>query len=474
MIGRKEELKKLETMYLSPKFEFLTMYGRRRIGKTTILKKFASKYPSIFFSAQEKNDSLNLFDFSKLLQTYFEGHFISSFSNWENAFEYISNKSDTQKIVLIIDEFPFLAEPNPSIKSILQHTIDHVWKDKNIFLILCGSSVSFMLNDVMGYKSPLYGRITGNMEIKPFDYYESAAFFPDYNDTDKALVYGILGGVPRYLEAFNPNLSLEENVKSNLLTEGSFLNDEPQTLLRIELREPAIYNSILESISNGCNKITEISDRIHEDRSKCSKYMITLKTLRLIEKHIPCTEPESSKKGIYEITDNYYKFWYRYLFTNQNYYSMLGLDLSCSEIFENINDYMGSVFETICQQYLIRAAKQHKLPFIPYQIGKWWGNNPLIKAQDDIDILALDKSGEKGLFCECKFRNKPMPMEEYDDLVIASGIFTRIKEKHLIFFSKSGYTEPVKERAAREGTILLTLSDLYDIMSASESTCLHD
>ena len=146
------------------------------------------------------------------------------------------------------------------------------------------------------------------------------------------------------------------------------MNDEPQTLLRIELREPSVYNSILEAISNGCNKVCEIADRIHEEKSKCSKYMLTLQTLRLIEKCVPCTEPETSKKGIYEITDNYYKFWYRFLFTNQNYYSMLGLELSCEEILENVNDYMGPVFEKICEQYLIRAARAKKLPFIPYKM----------------------------------------------------------------------------------------------------------
>ena len=461
MIGRVEELKQLEKFYNSSKFEFLTMYGRRRIGKTTILREFANRHRAMFFSAQEKNDSLNLVDFSKTVQTFFEGGFISAFPNWEAAFDYITRKTSEEKLVLIIDEFPFLAEPNPSIKSILQHTIDHVWKEKNIFLILCGSSVSFMLNDVMGYKSPLYGRITGNMEVKPFDYLESAEFFPHYTQTEKAIAYGILGGVPRYLEAFSPELSLEENIKNNLLTEGSFLNDEPQTLLRIELREPSVYNSILESISNGCNKITEIADRIHEEKSKCSKYMLTLRTLRLIEKCVPCNESATRKKGIYEITDNYYKFWYRYLFTNQNYYSMLGLDLSCEEIMDSINDYMGPVFEKICEQYLIRAARQKKLPFIPFKIGKWWGTNPVLKAQDDVDILAFDKTGKKALFCECKFRNKPMPMEEYDDLVMATKAFKDVEETHLMFFSKSGFTEPVKERAEREHAVLVTVEELY-------------
>lgn len=361
---------------------------------------------------------------------------------------------------MIIDEFPFLAEPNPSVKSILQHTIDHDWKDRSILLILCGSSVSFMVNEVMGYKSPLYGRSTKSMEVLPFDYLESAAFFPDYSVEDKLLAYGILGGVPRYLNAFDPEKSLRENIMAEILTEGAFLNDEPQTLLRMEVREPIMYNSILEAISNGCNRVIEISDRIHEEQSKCSKYMITLQAMRLIQKTVPCGEPQTSKKGIYGITDNFYRFWYRYVFSNKSYYSMLGVENACSEIMAEINDYMGPIFEDICKQYLMRQAREGRLPFVPHVIGKWWGTNPVLKAQDDVDILALDKKGERAIFVECKFRNKPMPMEEYDDLVTAVQALPSVKECYLIFISKSGYTEPVKKRAAEEGARLLGLGDL--------------
>ena len=195
------------------------------------------------------------------------------------------------------------------------------------------------------------------MEVLPFDYLESAEFFPNYSEEDKMIAYGILGGVPRYLNAFDPGRFLKENIISEILTEGAFLNDEPQTLLRMELREPAVYNSILEAVANGCNRVVEIADRIHEEKSKCSKYMLTLQTLRLLEKHVPCGEPDSSKKGIYEITDHFYKFWYRYVFTNKSYYTMLGIDNAADEIIGEINDYMGPVFEGICRQYLIRQAK---------------------------------------------------------------------------------------------------------------------
>ncbi len=463
MIGRKEELERLEELYRSDKFEFLIMYGRRRIGKTTILQEFAGKRKSIFFSAQEKNDALNLADFSEVVQRHFEADYMTPFADWKTALAYVGRRADAERTVLIIDEFPFMAAANPSIKSIFQHQIDHEWKDRNILLVLCGSSVSFMVNEVMGYKSPLYGRITGSMEILPFDYLESAEFFPDYSAEDKLIAYGILGGVPRYLNAFDPGRSIRENIEREVLANGAFLYDEPQTLLRMELREPMVYNSILEAVSNGCNRIIDISNRIHEEMSKCSKYMLTLQSIRLLEKRVPCGEPAVSKRGIYEITDNFYKFWYRHVFTNQSYYGMLGTAGACEEIMQGLNDYMGPVFETICLQYLTRAARAGKLPFVPYQLGKWWGTNPRLRRQDDVDVLALDKTGTKAIFCECKFRNRPTPMETYDDLLAATEVFPDVKEKYLIFISKSGYTAPVERRAKEEGAWLLTLQDLFEI-----------
>ncbi|MDD3339202.1 MAG: ATP-binding protein [Lachnospiraceae bacterium] len=462
MIGRKSELQQLEQLYASHQFEFLVMYGRRRVGKTTILQKFTNEHNVIFYSAQEKNDSLNLQDFSRTIQQHFEQHFIAPFQNWEDAFSYLTKKAETQKTVLIIDEFPFMAGPNPAIKSMLQHEIDHHWKNQNILLILCGSSVSFMVNEIMGYESPLYGRITRSMEVKPFDYLDSAAFFPNYSNEEKLLAYGILGGIPRYLNAFSENVSLQRNIQDRILDNGSFLNDEPQMLLKMELREPNVYNSILEVIARGYNKVTEIADCIHEDKSKCSKYLVTLQAIRLVEKRVPCGEAENSKKTIYVLTDNFYRFWYHYVFSNKSYYEMLGTAMASEEICDSISDFMGLAFEDICRQYLIRQAKCRKLPFVPAAIGKWWGNNPVIKAQDDVDILAFNKNKSAALFCECKFTNRPMPMEEYEDLLTAAKGFSDKIEKHYMFISKGGYTTPVQERAVRENVVLLTMDDLFD------------
>lgn len=463
MLGRKNELERLEELYNSEKFEFLIMYGRRRVGKTTILQEFANRHEVIFYSAQEKNDSLNLQDFSRTIQYFFEGQYIAPFLSWKDAFSYITRKVKEQKIVLIIDEFPFMAGPNPSIKSLLQHEIDHNWNNHNMKLVLCGSSVSFMVNDVMGYESPLYGRTTSTMEVLPFDYYDSAEFFPDYSLEEKLQVYGILGGIPRYLNAFAKNCSIQENVEKNILSNGAFLNDEPIMLLKMELREPNVYNSILEALARGCNKITEIADCIHEDKGKCSKYMMTLLSMRLVEKTSPCGEPEGSKKTLYALTDNFYQFWYHYVFANKSYYELLGAKDSAAEIMKEISEYMGLAFEKICIQYLIRMAKLRRLPFVPAYIGKWWGNNPELKAQDDVDILVLNKNKTEGIFVECKFTSRPMPMEEYDDLVMATKAFPKDMKKNLMFISKSGYTAPVQRRAEEEGALLLTIEDLFKL-----------
>lgn len=394
MIGRKNELNLLYELYNSNSFEFLVMYGRRRVGKTTILQEFADSTNSIFFPAREKNDALNLEDFSKVIQYHFDKAFIASFQSWDDAFNYIGTKAN-ERTTIIIDEFPYIIDENPSVKSILQHVIDHSWKNKNLFLILCGSSISIMESDVMGRKSPLHDRQTSSLEIKPFDYLESSAFFPDYSNEDKLLAYGILGGIPRYLEAFDPAKTIEQNIASKIIRNGAYLHEEPDNLLKAELRETNVYSSILSAIANGRNKITDIANYIHEDRGKVSKYIITLQTLRLIEKRVPCGESDTSKKSIYVIKDNFFKFLYRYEFTNNSYYAMLGANDAADEIMKDISNLMSEAFEEICKEYLIRLAKQRKLPFVPFHLGKWWGNNPAIKAQDDVDLLAIDRSGKK-------------------------------------------------------------------------------
>lgn len=467
-IGRKKELALMEEMQQAGAFRFLILYGRRRVGKTSLLQHYAKKHRTFFYSAQEKNDALNLKDFSHSAQQFFEGKSYGVFDGWESAFRYVADKAQESKgetLTIVIDEFPFIAEENPSVKSILQHLIDHQWKERKLFLILCGSSVSFMENQVMGYKSPLYGRSTTQLELAPFDYLESSLFFPRYTNEEKLLAYGILGGIPCYLQAFDDKKTIAENLASQVLRTGSFLKEEPQLLLKMELREPAIYNSIFEAIASGASRMNDIATKIHEESNKCAKYINTLRSIRLVEKVTPCGESESSRKTLYQISDHYFQFWYRYLFSNKTYYEFLGEKESGMEIVGDLSDYMGGIFERICTQYMIRQAKTRKLPFIPHHIGRWWGNDPRRKRQDDIDILALDQTGNAAIFCECKFRNEAFDMIEYRDLMEASAIFSKPQQRYYYIFAKGGFTDDVRTQAEKDCCTLVGIDDLFAISS---------
>lgn len=295
-----------------------------------------------------------------------------------------------------------------------------------------------MVNEVMGYKSPLYGRKTSAMEIKPFDYTITARFFPNYSPIERLIVYGILGGIPYYLQQFSDRLSIQENISNVIVSSHANLRDEPLTLLRAELREPMLYNSIIEAIATGATKSGEIASKINDTASKCSVYLSNLREMRLIERITPCGEKESGKISIYRLADNFFAFWYKFLFSQKTKLELMeSFDFSAL-IVKNLSEFMGIAFEKICEQYIIKQAKTGNLPFIPSALGKWWGNNPKLKKQDDIDILGID--GKQGLFCECKFKEELFSISDFNDLIAASDIFTNVTERYYFVFVKSGYT----------------------------------
>ena len=459
-IGRESELKKLNELYDSDKFEFAVVYGRRRVGKTELLKKSIKTKKAIFYQALEQNNSLNIKIFCDMISKYFNISFSVNYNNWQDVFMFLTNElkiNSNERHIIIIDEFPYLAKEDPSIKSVLQHIIDNEWKDLNIKLILCGSSVSFMINEVLGYNSPLYGRRTANFEIKPLDYLTSSLFFPNYTNEEKLLVYGILGGIPYYLRIFNPKLSIKENIQKYIVEAGSVLSEEPVFLLKMEFREPSLYNSILCAIAQGSSKLNEISTKINEDSSKVIKYLNNLIEIKLIEKQTPYGEKDS-KRSIYAITDNYFSFWFKYIFKIKNENITLTNQQITENIYNDLSSFMGLTFEKICTQYVINQAQKKQLPFDLLSVGKWWGNNPQTKKQDDIDILGIEKTN--GLFCECKFRNEKFDINEFNDLIIASNIFN-IKNKYYYIFLKSECTDFVLNEFQNYKVKVITINDLF-------------
>lgn len=453
-IGREYELTTLNKLYNENKFHFIVMYGRRRVGKTTLLTEFCKDKPSIFFVAEEYNDKIALDSFSDRILSYFSlGGLVSRFESWEKAFLFLAEQAKDKRLVVVIDEFPYIVNSNKRIPSLLQNLIDHHLKDTKLFLIICGSSVSFIEKEVLGYKSPLYGRRTAQLIVEPFNFFESRDFFPNYDFENQVIAYGVLGGIPQYLSNFDDTKDIYENIKTKILDKASYLYEEPKLLLKQEVREPALYNSIIEAIASGSSKLNEISTKVGVDTDKCSKYISTLINLKILEKITPVGLKEKSRKSIYKIKDNFFRFWYRFIFNNKALIEQGLID----EVIEKkikpfINNFIGTVYEEICIDYLKILNKNKALPFIFEKIGKWWGNNPYKKCEEEIDIIALDE--DNIIFGECKWQDSKIDMAVLNVLIEKSALFS-YRNKYYVLFSKRGFTDNVINFAKHHSKVFL-------------------
>ena len=453
-VGRSAELKKLNEMYASDKFEFAIIYGRRRVGKTTLIREFIKDKNAVYFVAREADGLLNLHRFSSDLYAVTAKELAQNafFSDWEKAFDYIYQIAKDSRLVLAIDEYPYLAGGFSPISSILQAHIDSQLKDSKLFLILCGSSMSFMEKQVLGYQSPLYGRRTAQFKIAPFSFFESLPFFAAFEKIDKAILYGITGGIPEYQTKIDPTKSVEDNITDLFLTASGHLYEEPSNLLKQELREPATYNGIIEAIAGGASKLNEIATKCGMESNKCAKYLKSLMDLGIVKKELPITET-TSKKSIYLLDDMMFRFWYRFVFPNMSgIVSGLGREIYDFEVRENIPAYMGLVYEEICKQYLIEQAKKNELPFFTVKAGRWWGNNPKERRQEEIDILAYRK--DTALFCECKWTNAEVDIGVLHDLQAQSDLFP-FKNKWFWLFAKTGFTSRLISEAGQHDNVRL-------------------
>jgi AAA+ ATPase superfamily predicted ATPase len=299
-VGREAELTKLNELFVSNKYECAVIYGRRRVGKTTLIKEFIKGKKAIYFLAREAAGNINLVNFSSDVYavTAKELKGKAFFSDWERAFDYIHDLAKKERIILVIDEFPYLANGYRPISSIIQAHIDEQFKDSKLFLILCGSSMSFMEEQVLAYKSPLYGRRTAQFKILPFSFYIALPFFQSFDKEEKAVLYGITGGIPEYLNKINPRRSARANIIDLYFAASGHLFEEPSNLLKQELREPATYNGIIEAIAGGASRLHEIAGKCGIESNKCAKYLNSLISLGIVKKEWPITETAASKRSI--------------------------------------------------------------------------------------------------------------------------------------------------------------------------------
>ena len=465
-IGREAELKFLNDKYGTEGGQLIVLYGRRRIGKTETLREFCKGKPHVFFSCTQTTDPMQLAKFSKQLlrEDIPAKKYITEFSDWENVFRAILDLPyGPEKKLVVIDEFPYMCRTNRSIPSILQNLWDSELKERNVMIILCGSYMSFIEKELLSEKNPLYGRATGIYKMEEMGFYDVVKFFPNYSEGDKVTAYAVLGGVPHYLKQWSPNLTIEENIKRNILSKGCVLYSEVDFLLHQELRETPIYNSIIEAVALGSTKLNEISQKsLVEDTAKTSVYLKNLIELGIVEREFSVDtglkEKANTSRGIYRLTDHFFRFWYAFGFAN---FSQLE-DGDVDGVYEYIvkpalHRFVSFAFEDICKEYLKELQKQHALPFRYAKLGRWMGKTTvrnkiahggLRTAETEIDILGISQDADKYLVCECKFKNS---LFDYSDYLDVSAKLTPLKEKarfHYALFSESGFDKKLVELAA--------------------------
>ncbi|MBD5513694.1 MAG: ATP-binding protein [Lachnospiraceae bacterium] len=454
-IGRDGELASLNRLYSSNKFEFAVIYGRRRVGKTALITQFIKDKKAIYFMGVESNAKQNLENFSKNILEFGTGIPVeTTFVSFQSALEYVFKLAENERLILAIDEYPYVARSSESLASTLQLLIDKYKDSSKLMLILCGSSMSYMEDHVLSYKAPLYGRRTAQMKILPFDFADTCRCFKNFSDEDKALIYGIVGGTPQYLLQMDDRLSVEDNIKNTFFNPTSSLFEEPENLLKQEVREPALYNAIITAIATGASRMAEISTKVGESTSVCAAYLKNLIALGLVQKETPYGEKES-RKSIYTIDDNMFRFWYRFVPENHSIIGRGAADLAYRRIEPHLSDYMGKVFEEICKQYLWSLLLAGKSPVEFRELGRWWGTNPATRKQTEIDIMG-EQDKNTVLFGECKWTNEKVDAGVLETLVRRSQMF-HYDTMWLYLFAKNGFTKGCVDAADKMGNVKLVV-----------------
>jgi AAA+ ATPase superfamily predicted ATPase len=457
-VGRDRELAELRSLYDSKGFQCVVLWGRRRVGKTTLITEFCKDRECVYFTALETSERENIESLSRAILSDSSGTASPVFSDYQSAFEYLAEKAKKRRIVVALDEYPYLAKSWPGISSLLQTMIDQKLKKTELFLILCGSSMSFMENQVLGYQSPLYGRRTAQFKIEPLNFHETVRFFPKYTLRDIAVVYGITGGVPLYLEQFDDRISFAKNITRAFFSPSAYLFEEPLNLLKQEVRDPAYYNAIVKTVVDGATRLGEIATKVGLETSACTVYLKNLIDLGILKKEFPVGE-RSPRKGIYTIEDHLFRFWYLFVSPHISMIQRGMADAVWTRVEPDIPRYMGPVFEDICREYLWCLNAAGTLSEGVTEIGRWWGTDERTKSESEIDIVGLNGSAAV-LFGECKWTEKDVDKDVLELLVERSMRFSPGSCRYFLF-AKKGFTARCRAQAeARGDTVLVTLEEI--------------
>lgn len=464
-VGRERELGVLNDLYGRGGFQMVVVYGRRRVGKTALINEFARGKRTLSFTALEQSDAANLADFSRRVSEFFGlPSSMGPFSSWLSAFDYVADQAAKDPFVFLFDELPYAAQRGESVPSALQVAIDHKMRETGLFLILCGSDQGFMESEVLGRKSPLYGRRTAQIHLGPLGYREAAMMLPGLPPQEQFRFYGCFGGVPYYLQQVDPSLGLRKNLARLYFDPSGLLFDEPYGLLRQELSEPALYAGALRAIASGAARPKEIAERSGMEPTSVSRYLRTLERLEIVERRVPFGEnPQTSRKGTYRILDACFDFWFRFVMPSvSDIEGGLGAVVADGLSEQLISDYLGHRFEMLCAEWLTERAAARELPIPATAVGSWWGTNPAKRERDDIDVLAADRAGKRLLMGECKYRESFNETAELADLDSKRDLVRGYHASHIYLFSRWPVSEATAAKCADRGDVgLVALEDIY-------------
>lgn len=452
-VNRIAELALLEKHYQSNRAEFFVLYGRRRVGKTELLVHFCQEKPHVFFVADQAPEQVLRASMSAAVNDviFGPGQVSAVYNTWDDLFNTLARQAQSKRLIVVIDEFPYLVGAYPALASILQRIWDQSLKNSQIMLILNGSYIGMMEETVLGYQAPLFGRRTAQYLLEPLDFLDAQAFFTLYSAEDRLRAYAVYGGSPAYLQTIHSENSLETNILDTILERGAPLYDEVRFVLQQELREPRNYFAVLQAIASGNTRQNEIKQATGLE--SITPYLETLQQLHLVERTVPVTDaqPHKSRRGIYRLKDNYVRFWFRFVFPNRSL-----LERGAKETVLNMairpemDHFSASVFEQACRQYFWRIGLKGQLPFMPQQIGGWW------QANQEVDLVLL--GDEQMILVECKWSNRAVGTDILQDLEAKASNVSReagIGKLSFALCSRSGFTSQLTQLAQERADLFL-------------------
>ena len=456
-IDREQEMETLVEEYNREGSSLVIMYGRRRVGKTTLISEFIKGKNALFFLASQESEVQNRNLFKEKAAEFIDSDLLrnATVSDWDTIFKAIIETNFETKPIIVIDEFQYIGKSNSAFPSIMQRIWDGLLKDKSVMLILCGSLITMMKEQTLEYSSPLYGRRTAQIKLKqiPFSYYEK--FFPNKESKELIEMYAVTGGVPKYIESLREEKDIYSAIKKYVLNPSSYLYDEPHFLLQQEVTEIGSYFSLIKTIAAGNSKLSAIATALELPQTRLTKYLKTLIDLDILEREVPITEenPDKSKKGLYRIKDNFIKFWFAFIYPNLSFLESGNTEIVMKKIEKGfVSGQVSFVYEDVCRQKMWKMNADEVWPFTFSKIGRYWDNNT------EIDIAALDPDGKNLILGECKYWKEPVGINILADLEEkAKKVAWNNNSRKIwyILFSTGGFTPELKELAKTRSDIVL-------------------